>query len=470
METLSPVAVKIAIFVFVLSSVSLVVVLYLLPVDFSNNDEQSQEPPRYQILVLGDIGRSPRMQYHAISLGKHEKAVDLIGYLGMSAKEAGANSELHPDIFAHPSITVHPLPRAPPYLQTDNRLLFLALAPVKVIFQTYGLLLVLGCRIKPAKVLLVQNPPSIPTLVVAQIICYLRDTQLFIDWHNFGYSVLALKFGESHPLVRISQWYETIFSHYAAAHLVVSDAMAQALKRDFRIDAPILVLHDRPASHFRPFELHERLAFLGRLPETAPFVDEIERMRLRVIVSSTSWTMDEDFSLLLEALVGYSELATTSHPYLPEVMVIITGKGPQKEHYLAKIADMEDKDKLEMVTIKTAWLSTKDYASLLASADVGISLHKSTSGVDLPMKVVDMFGAGLPVVGWGEFQAWPELVHEGINGRGFASTEELQTIIVELFGNDAQQLQRLRSGARMESERGWDAEWDSVAGRLFGIT
>ncbi|MCJ1439211.1 mannosyltransferase [Xylographa pallens] len=246
--------------------------------------------------------------------------------------------------------------------------------------------------------------------------------------------------------------------------------MAHVLKRDFGINAPILVLHDRPAAHFRPFDLQERLSFLGRFPETASFVDEIEKMRLRVIVSSTSWTMDEDFSLLLDALVGYSELATTSHPQLPEVMVIITGKGPQKEHYLAKIADMEDKDKLEMVTVKTAWLTTRDYASLLASADVGISLHKSTSGVDLPMKVVDMLGAGLPVVGWGKFQAWPELVQEGVNGRGFSSTEELQAIIVELLGDDTQQLQRLRLGARKENEKGWDEEWDSVAGRLFGIT
>ena len=37
---------------------------------------------RVQVLVLGDIGRSPRMQYHAISLAKMGRRVDLIGYKG----------------------------------------------------------------------------------------------------------------------------------------------------------------------------------------------------------------------------------------------------------------------------------------------------------------------------------------------------------------------------------------------------
>lgn len=36
-----------------------------------------------QILVLGDIGRSPRMQYHAMSIAKHGGYVDLIGYQGV---------------------------------------------------------------------------------------------------------------------------------------------------------------------------------------------------------------------------------------------------------------------------------------------------------------------------------------------------------------------------------------------------
>ena len=37
---------------------------------------------RVQVVVLGDIGRSPRIQYHAISIAKHGGQVDLVGYQG----------------------------------------------------------------------------------------------------------------------------------------------------------------------------------------------------------------------------------------------------------------------------------------------------------------------------------------------------------------------------------------------------
>ena len=164
-----------------------------------------------------------------------------------------------------------------------------------------------------------------------------------------------------------------------------------------------------------------------------------------------------------------TKAAANNTRQLPKLLVIITGKGPQKQYYLSQIAKLNSEGKLSNVSIRTAWLSISDYASLLGSADLGVSLHTSSSGVDLPMKVVDMFGAGLPVVGWSKFEAWPELVTEGVNGRGFGSANELCDLLVELFRDMGVKLSELREGAIIESKRKWDDEWDPVAGRLLGF-
>ena len=317
--------------------------------------------------------------------------------------------------------------------------------------------------------MLVQNPPSIPTLAVASLVCFIRNTELVIDWHNFGYSILALKLGISHPLVKISALYEKIFAKAAKHHFTVTNAMARVLKDSYGVTAQ--TLHDRPGPMFRPMQSQERRNFLSRLPETAQYAQDLTaspKTPWKLIVSSTSWTADEDFSILLDALCTYSA-QVTAKPSLPNILAIITGKGPQKEHYLAKIQAMNQKKQLLNVVIQTAWLTPEDYATLLASADLGVSLHTSSSGVDLPMKVVDMFGAGLPVVGWGKFEAWPELVKEDINGKGFESSQQLVEQLLGLFGDNARLLETLKQGALKESENRWDDEWDRVGGKLFKL-
>ena len=474
------------------ASTALTLLILLLPSQYEPKHGQERSPgsalsqakASAQILVLGDIGRSPRMQYHALSIAKHGGQVDIIGYHGepntiiwlICSLESALyvntscliESEIHPDVSSSPRISIVPIPPHPAFLQTNNRLLFLLFAPLKVVFQIACLWRCLAYQTKPTNWLLVQNPPSIPTLVIASFVCFLRHTNLLIDWHNFGYSILALKLGEHHPVVRFSTWYERTFCKYATAHLCVTDAMVSVLKKDFALQAPILPLHDRPASHLKPItDGQVRKGVIKSLPESSSFGSP-EAENFNILVSSTSWTADEDFSLLIDALCQYSTLATTTKSSLPTVLAIITGKGPQRERYLKKISDLEDAGRLKKVNIRTAWLSTEDYAKLLAIASLGVSLHTSSSGVDLPMKVVDMFGAGLPVVGWNRFEAWPELVTEGVNGRGFGSAGDLVEQLVDLFGNPLK-LETLRAGALKESSRRWDDEWDPVAGRLLGL-
>ena len=411
------------------------------------------------------------MQYHALSIAKHEVQVDLIGYL---------ESDIHPDILANPAvIKVHPLDPTPEYLKTKDNRLFILYGPLKVLFQIWAIWIVLGYRTRPARWLLVQNPPSIPTLFIAQIICFLRHTRLVIDWHNFGYSILALRLGNTHPLVQISRLYERNFARAAYAHFCVTDAMSRVLKRDYSITSEIRSLHDRPASNFRVLSNEQRQHFLDELPallypedgqkrgDFTVTTEAVKKGVAKLLISSTSWTPDEDFSILLDALIKYSDLAITTHPELPEILAVITGKGPQRADFQSRISQLKAEGKLEMVTIETAFLSINDYARLLGSADLGVSLHTSSSGVDLPMKVVDMFGAGLPVAGWGEFEAWPELVHEGINGKGFSDAAGLQAILMQLFGPDKGLLEKLKEGAVQEGKKRWDDEWDRVAAELF---
>ena len=345
----------------------------------------------------------------------------------------------------------------------------MVLGPLKVLFQVWGLWMVLGYRTKPAKWLLVQNPPSIPTLAIAGVVAFLRNTRLVIDWHNLGYTLLGLKLGKKHPLVQVSRLCERICSRFASAHFTVTEAMARVIRNDYHVMAPILILHDRPTSTFQVIGSEQRHAAMQKLPEVADFAESIELGKSKLLVSSTSWTPDEDFGILLDALVSYSDLAMTSHPYLPEIVAVITGKGPLKNAFLDRIQLLKAQDKLEMINFRTAWLSTEEYASLLSVADLGVSLHKSSSGVDLPMKVVDMFGAGLPVAGWGDFEAWPELVQDGKNGRSFAHAQGLQAILMDLFGSKGTELRSLREGAIREGARRWDDEWDPIAGRLFGL-
>lgn len=410
-----------------------------------------------QVVVLGDIGRSPRMQHHALSIAKYGGKVQLIGYV---------ESELHPDIKASRLIEIVPISPFPKWLQTNSRVLFLALAPLKVFWQVASLYYTLGYGTEACNWMLVQNPPSIPTLAVAQWMCFFRVTRLVVDWHNFGYSILALRLGQKHPLVRIARWYEGFFSRSASAHFAVTNAMCRVLKDEWRINA--VPLHDRPPNHFQPLSAAQRSAFLSRLPETSQYANDIEKGLWRLLISSTSWTPDEDFSVLLDALVKYSKEVSNS-PKKPKILAIITGKGPQKEHYLSLVKRLNQENKLQNVVILTAWLTSEDYASLLGSADLGVSLHTSSSGVDLPMKVVDMFGTGLPVAGWSKFEAWPELVHEGQNGRGFDSADGLAKILHELFGDDGSQLKKLKQGALKECDRRWDDEWMPVAGQLFRL-
>ncbi|EEB07025.1 mannosyltransferase complex subunit Alg1 [Schizosaccharomyces japonicus yFS275] len=387
------------------------------------------------ILVLGDIGHSPRMQYHANSFAKHDWNVELIGY-------GDDNNEQ--ELFKKDKrIRCIHIPKTPAWLTPSSKLQFLLFAPLKVTFLWLGLCSILF-RVHAPSYLLVQNPPCIPTFVFALLMRFCFGSRIVIDWHNFGFSILALKLGKNHMLVKIMKAYELFLGRFAYKHLCVSNAMSEVLG-NWGLK-PTYVLYDRPPSHFKPLS-KKPYNLLGTAfnPKTC-----------KLLVSSTSWTPDEDIFVLYKALEEYD-----AQPNASPILAVITGKGPMKQDFLDHVKEHP----LQHVRFLTPWLSTGDYPRLLACADLGVSLHTSSSGVDLPMKVVDLFGCGIPVLSL-PFPAITELVKDGRNGKIVGDAHEMAVTIQNLFTN-TKELSSLKRGAMSESKHRWDEEWDTVASQVF---
>eukprot|EP01032_Pedospumella_encystans_P007566 gene7566-9064_t len=368
-----------------------------------------------------------------------------------------------------------------------------------------------------------------------------------LDWHNLGFAMFEERLGNKHILVRLARALEKYLASYATFHICVSNAMKEWLSEHFHVRSS--VLYDRPPAIFmrQPLSADQRHELMLRLNLTDvalfPHIalgeqseENVEKTiqtikcnakkkggavsycerhiaeetnkegdvggRTALLMSCTSWTPDEDFTILLDALVLLeqklkelhndagsgingsnvraegSSAASTLIGYR-RVAVVITGKGPMKQQFEASVKALEDTDKLGLyVAVRTAWLAPEDYPLLLRCADLGVSLHTSTSGLDLPMKVLDMFGSGVPVCAV-HFPTLHELVqHEG-NGLVFNSATELAgqitRLLVEPVGDVAEakknntvalpELNALKQGASNISC--WEENWNEVLGERF---
>jgi beta-1,4-mannosyltransferase len=173
-----------------------------------------------------------------------------------------------------------------------------------------------------------------------------------------------------------------------------------------------IVLYDKPPAQFQQVNFGAKHEIIFKLKDSYGMLKDCEcdantviserddlsghllekKSRPALLISSTSWTEDENFELLLDALDLYEEKCSKSK-HLPDVICFITGKGPQKEFYSNQIQNKIWRH----VTVILPWLEAEDYPRLLAACDLGICLHTSSSKLDLPMKIVDMFGCALPV-------------------------------------------------------------------------
>jgi len=362
------------------------------------------------VVVMGDVGRSPRMVNHARELARNGFSPVLIGYRG---REFDA-----PD-----GVRIVGLDGGRSAPRGSSGLGFAIAAGLRMSRIFLALFRAL-LREKP-RVILVQNPPSFPTLTAAALAARWLGSGVVVDWHNYGFSLLALRLGDSHWLVRLARWYEFRAGRGARTHLCVSRAMRDDLWRR-GIDAE--VLYDWPW-YVPPARGGSQPGFIAVCP--------------------AGWTSDEDIEMLLDALGLMRDTALT---------VYITGEGVKRKDLEPRLLPLRAKG----VLIDTGFLPETEYRALIGRAHLGLSLHRSSSGLDLAMKVVDLFGAGVPVCAFDYGGSVGEQIEDGVTGFLFRTAAELAALLSRLQ-SDAGGLSVMRAAVRERWPVAWDAEWKRTA-------
>ena len=400
------------------------------------------------ILVLGDLNRSPRMLNHCVAISESFPNINEISLIGYDS------NDIRNDINSNPKIKRYNISKIINNLSNFlPRFLFIFTSFFKILFQIFSMFFILF-RIPKFQFLILQNPPGIPSMFICWIVCKLRSAKFIIDWHNYGYTILKVN-NRPNFIVKIAEKYEKFFGKKSHMNFCVSQAEKRDLKKNFGIDAiclpdkPLLGLFKFLTSEQAP-ELYKKYKELNTL---------LDKNRPILMISSTSWTPDEDFNMLLNSFIKTEEILNKNNN-LKKVLFLITGKGPMKENFMKKV----NESNLKIFNVKSIWLDSDDYPKLLALCDLGICLHYSSSGIDLPMKVVDMFSACLPAAAI-YYPTIEELVKNEENGFTFRNEKELSKILknaVEEISKNGkwEKLEKFRKKLKKDlNEENWVAQW-----------
>uniref|UniRef100_A0A3Q3A7L0 ALG1 chitobiosyldiphosphodolichol beta-mannosyltransferase n=1 Tax=Kryptolebias marmoratus TaxID=37003 RepID=A0A3Q3A7L0_KRYMA len=284
------------------------------------------------------------MQYHALSLSRHGFLVTFVGFL---------DTKPHQDVLNQDNIRIVSISEVKGVQGPSQNI---------PLHGSEGSASTCSCLFGS------QNPPGLPGIAVAWLVSVLRGSGFIIDWHNYGFSIMALSLGPTHPVVRLAKWYEHFFGALSSNNLCVTEAMKEDLQTNWGVRAT--TLYDRPASIFRETPLDLRHQLFITLAHThpqfqnsgsEPCVGLMEQQPCPMSDASCFLsTEDEDFSVLLKALEEY-EGFIRGGASLPSLFCVITGKGPQKGHYRKLIDSLH----LEHVKICIPWLEAEDYPLLL---------------------------------------------------------------------------------------------------------
>lgn len=370
------------------------------------------------IIVLGDLGRSPRMLNHARVMRRRGWAVTLAGY---------GTSALPPDLEADSAVRVCPLDAGGVGL---GRILVRLAGVVRREYWT---------------VVLVQNPPGFPVLAVV-VAAVRRGARIVLDWHNLGSSLLALRTSAWRHGAGLYAWAEREAARWVDEHWAVSAALAKALPV-----SGVVVVRDRPAGVFRA-RAEEAVADRAGLREAwwRRVLPQVAAPKADCwVVAPSSWGADEDVAAMLRVAEG-ARAAASEWGDAPRVALIATGRGEGQEAFARAAAAMPEGP----ISLQCVWVPAGEYPALLALADVGLCLHRSSSGLDLPMKLADFRGAGCRalVLDYGPVLA--EIFDGSADGWTFADDAELLAGLRRVAG--------MASSERRVERRPddtWEAEW-----------
>jgi beta-1,4-mannosyltransferase len=389
------------------------------------------------------------MLYHARALAANGVDVDLVGFEGTPLPKAIADE---------PRISVRRLNPATLRLRGAFSGATYAVAGLLDAARLSLRLWRILRRLQKPDLVLVQNPPAFPTLFVTWFSLRGRGVRFVIDWHNLGYTLLRLRLGRWHPAVRLARWLERRDARRVDANLCVSRSLAAFLESRFGVQQA-RVLYDRPASAFVPMERSER----EQLRQALFSRFGVHTGTVGFIVCPTSWTEDEDFDLVIDAVPLLDERirgweAAGAGRRFPNIVILVTGDGARRAEFERRFAGLPAR----RIQLRARWLEPEDYPKVVGSADLGLCLHRSSSGLDIPMKVADLFGAGVPVCALDYGIGLGERVRHGDNGFLFSTARQLADVLFDLFETfpqDQSMLDRLRTGARKSARPTWEEGW-----------
>lgn len=136
-------------------------------------------------------------------------------------------------------------------------------------------------------------------LFVCCIARMVNGTRLMIDWHNYGYSILRVN-RVNKMVVFLGKLYEKFLGKFGDENFCVSQAMRTDLFNQFNVKAS--VLYDTATPKFNLNLTQEETNQLFIRSELWNCVLKEEKQRPFLLLSSTSYTADENFMLLVEAL------------------------------------------------------------------------------------------------------------------------------------------------------------------------